>query len=157
MEIQKAIKQSSFKSEKEKAIINLYYTANFVVNIHSKIFRKYNILRQHFNILRIINGRKGKPITHTEINEVVMDKGSDVARLLTKLVDLGYITRVKNEHNKREKLIFLTEKGQTTLDNMTREMDESIANDFGLEEKEAAEFSNLLDKLRTPAQEMELV
>ena len=88
MKIEEAIKQGRFGSNFHKAVVNLIYTSNWLRDAHTDLFRKYGILSQHFNALRIIKGRHPKPVSAGEIKEVLLDKASDVTRLLDKLVNL---------------------------------------------------------------------
>ncbi|HEY8916321.1 MAG TPA: MarR family transcriptional regulator, partial [Chitinophaga sp.] len=91
MRIEEAIKQGKFSNNFHKALVNLIFTSNWLRDANAEIFKKYDILPQHFNALRIIKGRHPKPVSAGEIKEVLLDKASDVTRLLDKLVKQGYV------------------------------------------------------------------
>lgn len=85
MEIEKEIKQSKFENLLQKAIINLFFTSNFIRDRILCILKDYDIQQQHYNVLRIINGQYPNPVSPGYIKEVMIDKGVDLTRLLDKL------------------------------------------------------------------------
>ena len=86
MEIDKVIKQQRFKNEFQKAIINLFYTSNHFRDMHSNVFKRFDIQGQHYNVLRILKGKHPQPVSPGYIKEVILDKGADLTRLVDKLV-----------------------------------------------------------------------
>lgn len=52
MKIEDAIKQSKFKNEYEKLVVNILYTAGWIELEISRIFKEYGITIQQYNILR---------------------------------------------------------------------------------------------------------
>jgi len=146
--IKDEIKQTNFRSSLEKAIINVLYTSNFYKAKSHEIFKEHNLLQQHFNVLRIVNGRKGKGISPGEILDVMLDKGRDLTRLVDKLVSMDLLTREKNDINKRRIDIHITENGKSTLKKLSNEVDKAFYKNPAITEKEAEKLSNLLDKLR---------
>jgi DNA-binding MarR family transcriptional regulator len=149
MKIEKAIKQSKFESPLQKAVINIFYTANWLRDQQWELFKKYDILPQHYNVLRIIKGKHPESVSPGDIKEVMLDKGNDVTRLVDKLVKMGLVKRSLCEANRRKIDINLTDKGLDFL----KELNEPMRKQYNsikkqLSEKEAEQLSNLLDKLR---------
>lgn len=148
MGISEEIKSDNFNNQREKALVNLVYTSNWYRDQYKSVFKKYDLLPQHYNALRIIKGRFPDPICPGEIKEVMLDKGPDVTRLVDKLVKKGMVSRCQNKENRRNIEIRLSDKGAKVLDEMTgqiRAMDDTI---FGLTDEEAITLSELLDKMR---------
>ncbi|MBC7884229.1 MAG: MarR family transcriptional regulator [Saprospiraceae bacterium] len=148
MEIQNVIKQSRFKDGYHKAMINLFYTSNYFRDVHLKIFIKYNIQGQHFNILRILKGKHPEHVSPGYIKEVMLDKGRDITRLIDKLVVKGWVNRCICPDNKRKMDISLTESGMEAINKITSEVNQSDMNLKTLSEEEYHLLSNLLDKMR---------
>ena len=148
MEIGKVIKQSRFKSNAQKAHINLLYTSNWVRDLSTPIFKKYGILGQHFNVLRIVKGKYPDHLTPGEILEVMLDKKRDLTRLVDKLVQLGLVNRWLSEENRRNVMIALTDSGLELVDRITEEVDRLHHQMNNLTEEEAGQLSDLLDKMR---------
>ncbi len=121
MRIEEAIKQPKFKSEHEKAIINLVYTGSFLILKQSQVFKSYGVTRQQYNVLRILRGRKGEPATVKLLNERMLDKSSNVSRLVDKLVQKDLATREFCETDRRQVDIFITKKGLALLDQVAAE------------------------------------
>jgi DNA-binding MarR family transcriptional regulator len=147
MEIDKEIK-SKFKNNRHKALVNLIYTFNWYKDLMKDVLATYNLQSQHYNILRIAKGKHPKPVTPGYIKEVMLDKGRDITRLADKLVKEGYINRQFSPKNRRSVEITLTDKGRTLVNKLSKELDAKIDRHLGLNEKEAEQLSNLLDKLR---------
>ncbi|GAA0549068.1 MarR family winged helix-turn-helix transcriptional regulator [Chitinophaga japonensis] len=149
MKIEEAIKQARFGNNFQKAVVNLIYTSNWLRDTQADIFKKYDILPQHFNALRIIKGRCPKPVSAGEIKDVLLDKASDVTRLLDKLVKQGYVKRQLCEYNRRKMDITITTKGLQLLE----ELEAPIASFYEdlatrLSQEEALLLSDLLDRVR---------
>lgn len=147
MKIEEAIKQQKFKSSHQKALINLLYTASWVQGTQQDFFKPYKITAQQFNILRILKGQHPKSISATEIKSRMLDKNSDVSRLLDRLVAKDLISKKTCPNDKRATDVNITEPGLEllkTLDKYQNQIDGVLA----LSEDEALQLSQLLDKSR---------
>lgn len=143
------IRQNIFKNDKLKALLNVMYTANWIRDNHSSIFKEYDILQQHYNVLRIVRGRKGKSVSPGEILSVMLDKGRDLTRLVDKLVKKGLLIRTQNTVNRRKMNISITEKGKEITDEIELKLNEWISNNIDMSDDETNELNSLLDKMRT--------
>lgn len=144
------IKQQEFKSNIEKATINLMYTHNWLRDRYKGFFDEWGIKAQHYNILRILKGRHPEPAYPGEIKEVMLDKSPDLTRLLDKLVRLKFINRELCQTNRRKMEITLTDYGLKTLNIIINKQNELEKQQKpGLSEKEADQLSRLLDKFRS--------
>ncbi len=146
--IESLIKQTRFKDNFEKAIINVIYTANYFRDIHLQVFKPYKIQSQHFNILRILRGKYPEPISPGYIKEVMLDKGRDITRLVDKLEILGLVKRANCDKNKRKVNISLTKFGVQKVDEITEKFSEIHDDMKKLSDAEYHKLSQLLDKIR---------
>jgi DNA-binding MarR family transcriptional regulator len=149
MKLEEEIKQSNFESSYQKAVINVLYTANWLRDRQMEVFRAFDILPQHYNVLRIIKGKSPEACSPGEIKEVMLDKGNDVTRLVDKLVKKGFVKRNTCENNRRKIDLYITEKGLIFL----KELNDPLKKQLSvikkqLTEKEAEHLSQLLDKIR---------
>lgn len=147
MKIEEEIKQSKFRNAQQKAIINLIYTTNWLSTKQQDLLKPYGITSQQFNILRILRGQHPKSISGTEIKSRMLDRNSDVSRLLDRLAAKDLITKNICPQDKRAVDVAITEEGMKLLqaiDKSAEEMDSLL----DLTEEEATIFSNLLDKAR---------
>ena len=149
MKLEEEIKQSRFESAYHKAVINILYTSNWLRDRQMEVFKAFDILPQHYNVLRIIKGKHPQACSPGEIKEVMLDKGNDVTRLVDKLVKKGFVKRNLCEENRRKIDIYITDKGITFL----KELNDPLKKQLSvmkkqLSEKEAEQLSQLLDKIR---------
>ncbi len=148
MEISKAIRQGKFNSSQEKALINLLYTHNWLRDAQNKILKKYNILPQHYNVLRIVNGQHPNPVSTGYILDVMLDKGRDLTRLVDKLVTLKMLNKEFCKHNRRKTDISITQKGIDISNEIRSKLYEWMDEENHLTEEESEQLSYLLDKMR---------
>jgi DNA-binding MarR family transcriptional regulator len=147
MSIEEEIKQEKFSSPHHKAVINLIYTANWLTSRQQDFFKPYNITGQQFNILRILKGQHPKTISATEIKLRMLDKNSDVSRLLDRLVAKNLVVKKACPNDRRAADVSITEEGLSLLkaiDKQQADMDHILT----LSETEAKQLSDLLDKSR---------
>jgi len=145
---QKEIKQENFASKKEKAFLNIVFTAHWLRDNINPIFKEYGILKQHYNILRIVRGKNGEPSSPSQILEVMLDKGRDLTRLVDKLVKIGYLERKQSELNRRKIEIYMTSKGLQVTNVLEDRLKEWYNKNVEISEADASLLSDLLDKIR---------
>jgi DNA-binding MarR family transcriptional regulator len=149
MKIEDEIKQQKFKSEHQKAVINLLYTASWLQGKQQDFFKPFNITAQQFNILRILKGQHPKSISGTEIKSRMLDRNSDVSRLLDRLVAKELISKKTCPNDKRATDVNITEAGLELLRSIEKYQN-NIDGVLALGEDEAIQLSHLLDKSRGP-------
>ncbi len=149
MGIQEEIKQVKFNSTAQKALINVIFTANWLRDIHNEVFKDSNILLQHYNILRIVNGQHPKPTSPGYIKSVILDKGPDITRLVDKMVTLGLLQRELNEKNRRQVEIRISKVGLEKAILLEQQLAEKMKQKIGVSDDEAEQLSFLLDKMRS--------
>lgn len=147
MKIEDAI-QTTFKNERFKAMINIKYTANWMNTLQNKSLETYGLTIPQYNILRILRGSKGTPLSVNNIRERMVEKSPNTTRLMDKLIDKKFIERVRCEKDRRVVYVMITEAGLKLL----AEMDEIFADsdDFmnRISEEEAKAINAILDKIR---------
>lgn len=147
MKIEEEIKQQKFKNPHQKAVINLLYTTSWMQAKQQDVFRPFNITLQQFNILRILRGQHPNSTSATEIKSRMLDKNSDVSRLLDRLIAKNIITKKTSASDKRATDVNLTEAGLELLRAIDKKQDQ-IDNILLLSDEEAVQLSDLLDKSR---------
>lgn len=146
MRIEDEIKQNKFKNANQKAIINLIYTVNWLQNIQQDLFKPFGITAQQFNILRILRGQHPKTISATEIKSRMLDKNSDVSRLLDRLIQKNMIIKRACPSDKRAADVVITDAGLDLLKSL--DVQQKKLDTLALSEEEANLLSDLLDKAR---------
>lgn len=150
MGIGKDIMQNKFRSEHQKAAINLMYTYGWINERSKEIFASEDITPQQFNILRILRGSHPQPLSTLQIRERMLDKMSDTSRIVDRLVTKGLVKKGTCRKDRRLVDVMITDKGKKVLERLDKrenELDNILGN---LSKKDAATLSELLDKIRTP-------
>lgn len=150
MSISKEIQQTNFRSENHKAMVNLIFSSNWLLERIKRFLEKEDITHQQYNILRILKG-SGKPLSTLQIRERMIDKMSDTSRIVERLLKKDLAHKVMCLHDKRLVDVTITNKGFSILDRLETniaEMDSLLA---GLKAEEAQALNELLDKMREKA------
>jgi len=148
MKIEEEIKQSKFKSPFQKVAINLQFTANWLAANNNNFFKDFGITMQQFNILRILRGQNPNSISAAEIKQRMLDRNSDVSRLLDRLIDKKMVVKTQCESDKRATDVKITENGLKLLSKIDLRLEEIDSKVLNLSAKEANQLSDLLDKCR---------
>lgn len=148
MKIEDEIKQRTFKDEYQKAHINLIYTTGWLQLRQAAAFREFGVTLPQFNILRILRGQHPQPATVNLLIERMLDKTSNASRIVDKLVAKNYVTRTVCSSNRRAVDIRITEAGLELLRRMDSVMTDQSSGLRNLTATEAAQLSDLLDKIR---------
>ena len=148
MSLEKEIKQNEFRNEYQKAFINILYTRNYLINQANAVFKKYNITRQQFNVLRILRGQHPNPISINLINERMLDKMSDTSRIVTRLLIRGHIFKNTSSGDRRALEVSITKKGLALLQETDCEVEAFEELLQNLSSQEIQQFNLLLDKIR---------
>jgi len=146
--IKQDIKQKGFRNEYQKALINMLYTHNFLIGKMSDIFKKYDITRQQFNVLRILRGQHPNPVTINTIKDRMLDKMSDASRIVVRLKKKEFITSQQGKGDRRATEVVITQKGLNLLKKMDGSVEEFDNLFSNLTKSEANSLNILLDKLR---------
>ncbi len=156
MALENEINQRKFRTEYQKARINIIYTYNWLSERINTIFDEWDITPRQFNILRILRGA-GKPISTMQIRLRMLDKMSDTSRLVDRLLKKGLVKKTANTGDRRLVDIVITAKGKKLLEKI--DVYEADADNIlkNLSETEARTLNNLLDKLRSVVVALALV
>ncbi len=147
MKLEDEIKQSTFSSAQQKAVLNLIFTSSWLHNMHQQFLKPFGITGQQFNILRILKGQHPKSISAKEIKSRMLDQNSDVSRLLQRLLKKDFIIVETCPNDKRATEISISQKGISLLNEINKQQ-KKLDRIIALSEKEAEQLSELLDKSR---------
>lgn len=149
MKIENLIKQPGFEDNYHKVIVNLIFSGNWMRDQNVRALKDFDVLPQHYNVLRSIKGKHPLPASPGEIKEVMIDKSNDLTRLLDKLEKNGWVKRELCPTNRRRMDVTLTPEGQKILNQMNRavsRISNGVAKNISV--REAGQLSKLLDKMR---------
>jgi DNA-binding MarR family transcriptional regulator len=148
MKLEEEIKQSKFETEKQKAILNVIYTANWIGSVQHKIFKKHKLTSPQYNVLRILRGQFPDPLTVSSIQERMLDKMSNASRLVDKLVEKGLAERSTCLYDRRQVDVVVTTAGQNLLKEIEPDLLDFHNSAMTLSEEDALAVNKALDKIR---------
>lgn len=148
MTLETEIKQQKFRSESQKAVLNIYYTNCFIFSKFQDSLSKYKLTVQQYNILRILRGQHPNDISIGSIKERMIDKGSDTTRIIDRLIIKQLVERKNSKVDRRITEIKITKIGLKLLkelDGMDLKSDNLLSH-FSVVELNT--LNELLDKIR---------
>mgnify|MGYP000043386211 CR=1 FL=1 len=148
MRLEEVVKVEQFRNDSQRAIINLYYTNSVISGQFKALLKPAGLTPQQFNILRILNGQYPEPARIGLVKERMIDRNSDMTRLVERLVSKGLIERTVCEEDRRQQHVKITEKGRSMLHTIKAKVDRFENASQQLSDKELDVLNQLLDKLR---------
>lgn len=149
MKLEQAIQSTKFKNEVHKAGLNILYTAWWLKTVMSRELKEFGLTHEQYNVLRILKGKYPDQMCVRDIACRMIEKSSNVPRIIDRLEIKKLVKRSTSALDKRETVITLTQAGITLLEASTvvlnRVMDEMML----VNETEALDLNNLLEKVRS--------
>jgi DNA-binding MarR family transcriptional regulator len=148
MKIEKELHQDKFNNVHHKLALNLMFTNNWLLESQVKILKPYSFTQPQYNVLRILRGSQSTPLTVNAIIERMLDRMSNVSRLVDKLLEKGYVSRSQSVDDRRAVDILITKKGLDILAEIDEQQEEWEKSFTNLSESDAKKLNDLLDALR---------
>lgn len=148
MKLEEAIKSSRFVNEQQKVTLNVLYTAYWLKSNFSAALKTLDISLEQHNVLRILRGRHPDNMCVKEISSRMIEKSSNVPRIIDKLVEKKLAKRSISREDKRETIVTLTEKGISVLDQAKEMIDKVTGEITRLDDDQAKTLYDLLEKMR---------
>lgn len=148
MNLEEEIKQEKFRSEFQKTIINIYYTNCYIFSKFQDLLSEYKLTVQQYNILRILRGQFPQTASIGTIKERMLDKNSDITRIIDRLIIKQLAERKNSISDRRVTEIKITKKGLSLLKKMDLvdlKSDNILSH---LNETDLKKLNELLDKIR---------
>lgn len=140
--------QSKFKNEYHKLLVNIHLTSFRLNETVQAEMKKHDLTSTQFNVLRILRGQNGKAVSIGLIKERMIERSSDVSRIIDRLLIKGLIKRKENEKDRRQKDVQISDKGMQVLSELDHieEIIQKRLEHLSLEE--VTQLNKLLDKAR---------
>ena len=146
--IEEAIKQEKpFSSEIRKALVNLLFTSNHVIEQMDRFFIQFDLTHKQYNVLRIVRGAKVHPST-AYIRDRMLVKNCDSSRIVDRLIQKDLLHKRKQKEDRRQVEIELTLKGKELLQEIDDKMPQVDKIFQNLDPDEVKSLNILLDKIR---------
>jgi DNA-binding MarR family transcriptional regulator len=149
VKLETAIQSTKFKSEVHKAGLNILYTAWWLKTVMSREMKEFGLTHEQYNVLRILKGKYPEQMCVRDIACRMIEKNSNVPRIIDRLELKKLVQRSTSAIDKRETVITLTQSGITILNATTAVIDKLTNELLTINEKDACELNQLLEKVRT--------
>ncbi len=148
MKLEQAIKSNKFRNEVHKAGLNILYTAWWLKTLMSKELKEYGLTHEQYNVLRILKGKHPEQICVKEIACRMIEKNSNVPRIIDRLETKKLVKRTASASDKRETVIILTAAGINILQHSTERINKIMDTVMLINEAKAKELNNILEQVR---------
>ncbi len=148
MRLEDEIKTQKFQSQTHKAFLNVLLTASVLRAQVNAVIKPHGISHEQYNVLRILRGQKQEPICMSEISSRMLDKNSNVTRIMEKLIDKQLVIKYKSLCDHREVVAEISLLGLELLAKIDIEFELHQVHHSPLSEKEAERLNFLLEKMR---------
>lgn len=146
--LEQRIKQSKFDSPQMEAVINVMVAGDYLREQAERVCAEFDITPIQFNVLRILKGVYPEGHPRCEIIVRLIQRGTDVTRLIDRLEKRGLVERSRDGEDRRHSHSRITEAGIKLLEKVNPKMDAlqdiSLHN---LTDDECLELSRLCEKL----------
>jgi DNA-binding MarR family transcriptional regulator len=148
VKLEEAIKSTKFKNEVHKAGLNILYTAWWLKTVMSKELKEFGLTHEQYNVLRILKGKYPEQMCVRDIACRMIEKSSNVPRIIDRLELKKLVKRSTSAVDKRETVITLTQSGITILDATTARVNKIMDGTLLISEQDATSLNLLLEKVR---------
>ncbi len=148
MGISEDLKQRKFLSEESKSIVNIIFTGNWMMQQQQELLKPFGLTAQQYNVLRILRGQQGNPMTVLAITERMMDKMSNASRLVDKLLEKQLVLRRECPQDRRAVDIIILPNGITLLEEIDEVQKRWEKNFHSISKAKLATLNEILDEFR---------
>ncbi len=103
-----------------QTILEIMKTGHWVTDEVTQVLKRHGITEPQYNVLRILQGAKGQPVTVGAISEGMVQRSSNVTRIVDKLVAKQLAHRTECPTNRRKMDIVITPAGLKALEKMDK-------------------------------------
>lgn len=120
------------------------YAAWFLKTTISNELKPLGLTHEQYNVLRILKGAHPTAICNKDIAGRMIEKGSNVPRIIDRLEAKKLVKRFASDEDRRETLIAISEEGMKMLQIATAAVTRTVNKQLSLSEPQCAELNNLL-------------
>ena len=148
MKLEQAIQSDKFGTQVQKAAVNVLYTAWWLKTLISKELKKFGLTHEQYNVLRILKGKHPELMCVRDIGNRMIEKSSNVPRIIDRLELKKFAERSTSNIDKRETVVNITTSGLQVLDEVYHQLIPVFMDYIALGEEEATQLNTLLERMR---------
>jgi DNA-binding MarR family transcriptional regulator len=148
VKLETAIQSTKFRNETHKAGLNIMYTAWWLKTIMSRELKEFGITQEQYNVMRILRGKDPQEMCVKDIAGRMIEKSSNVPRIIDRLVSKKLVKRSTDQNDKRHTVMSLTENGKKLLEQTTKRINQLFDELIEMKETDALQLNLLLEQIR---------
>lgn len=155
--VQDELKQSRpFSSKSQEAYLALLRTADAARRVATQALESSGITLQQYNVLRILRGAGEEGLPTLSVADRMIERTPGVTRLIDRMVDRGWVDRVRCTEDRRRVWCRITHEGLELLDDLepSIEMVDAVLGE-ALGEAELGRLIEMLDRTRAHIRDRE--
>jgi DNA-binding MarR family transcriptional regulator len=132
-----------------RTLLNILFTAGWIDCRQTRLLRPFGITPQQYNILRILKGSAPAGLSIIDIKGRMINRNSNVGRLIDKLTEASLTTRTQNPQDRRMIMVTIARDGEKLLNSIEQaEIPALFLPKNDLSEGETHLLGTLLDRFR---------
>ena len=148
MRLEDEIQQKELKDAYNKATVNILFTHSYIVTKQNSFLKPFGLSPEQYNVLRILRGQNGNPITVSSIQDRMLNKMSNASRLVDKLFAKKLVSRVQCKKDRRAVDVYILPAGSALIAQIEVYLDEFGKQISQLGEENLKQLNELLDQFR---------
>ncbi len=109
-----------FATLEDEVFVNVLKTAEVFLRKEAELLKPYELTPSQYNVLRILRGAGADGLICREIGERMIARDPDVTKLIDRLEGRGFVTRERQEKDRRVIVIRITDEASRTLAEIDR-------------------------------------
>jgi MarR family transcriptional regulator, 2-MHQ and catechol-resistance regulon repressor len=150
MRLEEEIRSTKPLMPRQRAVLNILFTASQIECEINRQLRPYQLTNPQYNIMRILKGSAPKGLSVLDIKSRMLDRSSNVSRLVEKLRERGLVERTTAKEDRRAVVVTITQAGIELADTITNKYfnSEKHLSSSQLTDEEHSLLADLLDRFR---------
>ena len=133
-----------------QAIHQIILTGHWITDQVGQVLKEFGITEPQYNVLRTLEQAKGQPLTVQQLLEKMVQRSSNITRIVDKLISKGLVERKECPSNRRKMDITITATGSKYL----KKLDKKVVSFHeplmkNLSKKELETVKTLIQKLKS--------
>lgn len=116
--------RKQFSSLEQEATLSIARTEAVLREPIEELLKHAGVSLTQYNVLRILRGAGPEGLTRNEIRDRLISRMPDVTRLLDRMEEAGWVSRVREVEDRRCVATHLTRSGRTLVDSLDAPVDE---------------------------------
>src|SRR5262245_49689177 len=144
-------KKQPFELPEQEAMLNILRTADRLQIRFARLFRKFGLTPQQYNVLRILRG-EARPLPILEVAARMITVVPGITALIDRLESASLVERKRCDEDRRVTYVAITPQAIEILDLIDAPLEDLHKQTLGhLTPEELSTLSRLLEKARQPA------